>query len=353
MFRLLASIAVITTFTPLASAQAFRPAIVAVLRESQPGFNGVNSKDGQLLLLNEEAKVVGEISELSICGTWTLQGQMLFDPAHQQFVVVETAGERLSFFDYTGRLKRAIEVGDPQCAAITHDSTLIGCVAGGSLNALETIFFDLETGKEVSRYKWGGTTLINDVEPPLFWSVGTQVTAFDSDGNISLRRPLSQMPPEPNAATVINASNWCATGVAIEGRNKDPHQRRIWVMERKHPDVKGSLNRLFAIEPTGRTRILVELGEVVPISIACATCRDGHSQIVVVDARTGELVSFNLDGESMEKVDLDARAVGFSERFGLWVAGTKSIKRLDPADLSVITEHTFEDEGNVIGLTVR
>lgn len=352
MFRLLASLAIITMFSPLVSAQAFRPAIVAVLRDVKPGSDGENSRDGQLLLLNEEAKVVGKITDLSAGGTWTLQNQMLFDSAHQQFIVVETAGQRLSFFDYSGKLKHKIDVESPHAVAMTHDSKLIACVAGGNLNVLETIFFDMETGKEVSRYNWGGTTLINDSEPPQFWAVGTQVTAFDSEGNLSVRRPLSQLPPEPDATTVINARNWAATGIAIEEHQR-PDLRRIWVMERQHPDVKGSLNRIFAMDPMGQTRILVDLGEVNPISIACATYRDEISRIVIVDARTGELISFNSDGELKEKVDHDARAVGFSKRFGLWVVGSKSIKRLDPADLKVLSEHTFEDEGTVIGLTVR
>jgi len=136
MFRLLVFIAVMTTFAPVAMAQVFRPATVAVLRDTQPGFNGMNSKDAQLLLLNEEAKVVGKISDLSACGSWTLQNQMLFDPAHQQFVVVEAAAQRLSFFDYSGKLKQTIDVESPHAAAMTHDSKLIACLAGGSLNEL-------------------------------------------------------------------------------------------------------------------------------------------------------------------------------------------------------------------------
>ena len=57
--------------------------------------------------------------------------------------------------------------------------------------------------------------------------------------------------------------------------NQNAWMRRIWVIERNHPDVKGSKNRLFAVDPDGQTRILVELQDIDAISVTCATYR-GH-----------------------------------------------------------------------------
>ena len=225
-------------------------------------------------------------------------------------------------------------------------------MVGNTIKNQQTVFFDTSTGKEIRRLNWGGGALTNDIVGSQFWAVGRQLIAFEPEGEIGVRRPLTQLPAEADHPTVINSRNWCGIGVAIEPNDND-WWRRIWVIERHHPDVTGSKNRLFVVDPDGQTRILVELNEIEPRSIACATYRGSLKRILVVDGVTGNLVLFNADGELMGKVDLDVQLVGFGEHSGLWVAGRESIRRLDPSDLSVVAEHTFDQECDSVGLAVR
>ena len=98
---------------------------------------------------------------------------------------------------------------------------------------------------------------------------------------------------------------------------------------------------------------IVELNEIDPRSIACATYQGNLKRILVVDGVAGNLVSFDSHGNLMGKVELSMQVVGFGEQSGLWVAGRKSVRRLDPTDLSVIAEHTFDHECDSVGLAVR
>lgn len=346
MFRYLASIGVLLSLTCPVLAQ---PA-VAVLRDTETEGDSFH---GQAILLDSHANEVGAISKLGASQSISCQNKVLFDPVHARLFLLENMRDRVSVFDYNGAPLLTIPIENANDIVLTDDAKLIGCVVGNTINKKQTVFFDATTGKEIRRLNWGGVALTNDVADPQFWAVGQQLIAFEPEGEIRVRRPLTRLPAEPDHPTVINSRNWCAVGVAVEP-NENAWMRSIWVIERDHPDVKGSKNRLFAVDQDGQTRILVELGEIDPRSVTCAWTR-GHNThyILVVDGATGNLVQFNSDGELKRRKALGAQLVAFGEDSGLWVAGRKSVMRIDPSDLSVLAEHGFGQEADVVGLSAR
>jgi hypothetical protein len=80
--------------------------------------------------------------------------------------------------------------------------------------------------------------------------------------------------------------------------------------------------------------------------------RDTHS-VFVVDGKSGDVLEFNSDGELRKRHALDARLIAASEESGLWIANTKSIRRLNPKTLEEISQHDFETEAQPVGLAVR
>ena len=60
---------------------------------------------------------------------------------------------------------------------------------GQMLNSFQTAIFDLSSGEEISRLPIGGVAFVNDQEDELVWAVGEQITAFNFDGDIRIRRP--------------------------------------------------------------------------------------------------------------------------------------------------------------------
>ena len=352
MVRYLASLGLLFCLVSSVLAQSDRPPAVAVLRDSEPAFDGTDIYHDHAILLDSEANVIKTISGLGLYQSWSHQNMLLFDMAHRHLILIENQRDRLSVFDYNGTSQLTIPIENANAITLTDDATMIGCMVSKTLNEQQTVYFETTTGKEIRRLNWGGVALINDVVGSQFWAVGKQLIAFEPEGEISVRRPLTRLPAEPHHPTVINSRNWCGVGVAVEP-NANHWNRRIWVIEREHPDVKGSLNRLFAVDPDGQSRILVELNDIDPRSIACATYKGDLTLILVVDGATGDLVSFNSDGERMRKVELGVQMVGFGEHSGLWVAGRKSLQRLDPSDLSVVAQHTFEQDADPVGLAVH
>ncbi len=352
MVRFLASLGLLFSLASSVSAQSQRLPSVAVLRDIESAVHGAGIDRDEMLLMDSQANVISAVSGLGVCGSWSQQNTLQFDAEHQHIILAENLRGRISMFDYNASCQLTIPMENIHAITLNDDATMIGCVVGRDLNKLQTVFCETTTGNEIRRLNWGGVALVNDVVGSRFWSVGKQLIAFDAEGEIAIRRPLTRLPAEPDHPPVINSRNWCGTGVAVEPNSNDSW-RRVWVIERDHPDVKGSRNRLFAVDPDGQTRILVDLKDIDPRSIACAKYHGNITRILVVDRTTGDLVSFNHDGELMGKVALETQLVRFEEHAGLWVAGRKSIKRLDPTDLSVIAEHEFEQECDIVGLAVR
>ena len=265
--------------------------------------------------------------------------------------IVEPLKEKVSCFDDRGNRIQEIDVEDPGAIVLNSEGTLLACDVGQMLNSFQTVILDLSSGEETRRLPIGGVAFVNDPEDDLVWAAGEQVTAFKFDGGIRIRRPLSRLDPEKKHPTVINARSWAATGIAFE-YNSSPWARSFWILERDHPNVKGSKNRLFAVNEKGSIRILTELNDIDPASIAIPPRRDGHS-VLVVDRKSGDVLEFNSDGELRKRHALDAGLIAASEESGLWIANTKSIRRLNPKTLEEISQHDFETEAQPVGLAVR
>ena len=326
--------------------------IVAVLRDSTKAFDGAGVNRDSVILLDSQANPIKVIAGVGVSQSISSQNQLLFDAVHRSVLVAENTRGRVSVFGYDGDSRLEIPIENVSGIFLSPDSKQIGCVVGFSIDDLQTVIFDAESGKEIRRLKWGGVALTTDVVGSQLWAVGRQLIGFDPEGGVTVRRPLTQLPAEPLHPTVINSRNWCAIGVAIQS-NKDDWGRRIWVAEQKHTDVRGSRNRLFAVGPDGQTRILVELDNIDPRSIACATYQGGLNRILIVDRKTGDLVSFDSDGKLMGRDKLDVQLVAFGENSGLWVAGRQSIRQLDPSDLSIVAEHKFIEALETVGLAVH
>lgn len=351
MFRHLPIFGLLILSAGPALAQSETPDVV-VLRDTDKDFTRVDASNDQAVILAGDGNKLHEITGLGLIESLSCQNQVLIDTIRKRILIVEKLRDQVSAFRFDASPQSTFAIEDVMNIVLSGETDLIGCVTGANLDHLEMAFLDETTGEESHRIDWGGVAVINDAVGSQLWSVGRKLTAFTPEGEVQVRRPLSRLPAETDHPTVINARNWCGVGLAIEA-NENAWMRRIWVVERNHSDVRGSRNRLFAVEPDGQTRILVELEDIIPRSIAIATYRTDLQKVLIVDRTTGDLVSYNTDGELMGRESLGAHLVAFGEEAGLWVVGPKTARRLDPEDLSVIAEYVFEQEADPIGLTVR
>ncbi len=213
MIRYLASIGILLSLTSPVIAQPKGPPAVAVLRDTESDGKGEGVYHDQAILLDSDANELGTISGLGVSQSLSYQNKVLIDVIHDRLLIVENLRDRLSVFDYNGTPQLSIPIHNPNAIVLTDDATLIGCVVmDKSVYELQTAFLDATTGKEIRRLNWGGLALANDVGDSLFWAVGPQLIAFEPEGEIRVRRPLTQLPAEPDHPTVINSKklvrNW-------------------------------------------------------------------------------------------------------------------------------------------------
>lgn len=354
MLRFLLALGWFCCFPVVVVAQGELPAVV-LLRLPESAIQKNGDAHGEAVFLDADATLMETVPDLGINRSVSLQNKVVMDTNHRRIFVAEPLFSRVAVLGNEGSLEKQIPVDDAGYLVLSPDGKTLACVTGKEMNSLQTAVFDVDSGMETDRFDFAGLAFANDPAESLIWAAGKEIVAFGLDGSIRIRRPLSQPPPERDHPTIINARNWCSTGVAA-APNENAAWRRFWFIERRHDDVSGSRNRLFALDPEGQIRILVELAEIEPVSLACATYRSGRHPIcviLVVDRVTGDVVSFNSDGERTGRKSLQARQIAFGTDSGLWIAGRKFIRRIEPANLDVISEHEFEQEGEPAGLAAR
>lgn len=350
MIRLLFFIALLCP--GIAFGQSAKSPSVAILRETPTEAKAPNANVGTAVLLDANANLLKSIVGLGAGRSVSSQNKIQISQTTGQVILVEDRLDRISVFSASGEPETHIPLGNVNGFALSDDGQTLICLAGPTLRDVQTVFVDMSTGKHTHRINLGGVALVKDVSGSQFWTIGKQLSAFDQNGEVSVRRPLTRLPHATGHPTVINSRNWCGVGLTVQP-NKNDSWLSIWAIERHHADVPGSKNRLFAVDADGQTRILVELKDVDPRSVACATYRTDLTRILVVDGSTGDLVSFNSDGELMSREKLGVELVSFGEHSGLWVVGRKSAKHLDPSDLSVLAEFQFKTPSVPIGMAVR
>jgi hypothetical protein len=119
MVRYLASIGLLLSVASSVLAQSDRPPVVAVLRDSEPAFNGADIDHDHAVLLDSEANVVRTISRLG--------GEPIaFAPKHVAARCGSSAACRgrelapsLVFFDYAGVSQQTIPIENASAIALT------------------------------------------------------------------------------------------------------------------------------------------------------------------------------------------------------------------------------------------
>lgn len=82
-----------------------------------------------------------------------------------------------------------------------------------------------------------------------FWLAGYEIIKLDRQGSILFRQPVNGW--------------WCAS-VSV-----NPKSGGVWLVERNHPDVPNSKNRVWLLKPDGSVSQQVEFGEQNVFGIDC------------------------------------------------------------------------------------
>jgi hypothetical protein len=179
------------------------------------------------------------------------------------------------------------------------------CAVGESLAVGETVDLDT-TGHEFASFPVKGIDIAHDQHTDGFWLVGYGITKLSREGKILFQKPHE---------------GWACVSVAA-----NPRDGSVWIVERAHPDVAGSANRLWHLGADGTTIKTWQLGDKLIFGVACEP-KTGTAWVVCLG---GDVLRFTADGRELPALPVNARAISISPSTGqVWVTTDMEILQLD------------------------
>lgn len=156
------------------------------------------------------------------------------------------------------------------------------------------------------RFDASGSEIAYSPAGRCFWLAGRKVQRFDADGKLVSEAPLSFA--------------FGARGMAV-----NPQDGTVWVIEGKHPQVYGSLNRILILSPDGQVLKEMDLGDTYGLSIALDTVR----RVAWVQAGEG-IRRISFDGQTLSELPVQGHVCIEPDTGCAWVASRTGVYRIDP-----------------------
>ncbi len=185
--------------------------------------------DGLRILRASDTQKGGSVKsiiqeEYNACQTIGAIHCLAVNAAGGRIYLCELAGNRVTALDFQGR--KLWQVGKVKAGALAVDPKTgrLWCSVGSSLAAGETVVFD-GAGREVASFPLRGVDIAYDPHTEAFWLVGDAITKVTREGKVLFQKP---------------GTGWAFVSAAV-----NPNDGSVWIVERAHPQVARSVNRLF------------------------------------------------------------------------------------------------------------
>jgi hypothetical protein len=209
--------------------------------------------------------------------------------------------------DLQGRKVWQVEGIDADALAVDPRTGHVWCTGGKNLVDGETVVFDGD-GVEVNSFPVRGIDIAYDPKTDAFWLVGYGVVKLGRDG-----KELFRMPRQ----------GWAWVSVAT-----DPNDGSVWFLERSHPDVARSENRLWHLDANGGVRKVQALGEKHPFSVAF----NQKTNIAWVTCPRSAILRFTSDDRELTPLAIAVHSITVSPTTGqVWAATRTELVRIGPA----------------------
>jgi 5-hydroxyisourate hydrolase-like protein (transthyretin family) len=246
--------------------------------------------------------------EFNTCQTIGSIHCVALNAARGRIYVSEIAGNRVTALDVQGGKLWEVEKIEAGALAVDTKTGHLWCTVGHTLAIGQTVVFD-RTGREVTSFPVRGVDIAYDPHTDGFWLVG--------DGITKLSRQGQELFHELRAG-------WAYVSVAM-----NPRDGSLWIVERAHPDVARSVNRLWHRDAKGGVIKTWDLGEKPIFGVAC----DPKTGTAWVTSLGTDLLRFTADGNELPPLPVKARAIAISPATGqVWLTTETDIVRLDGSD---------------------
>ena len=282
----------------------WRQIAVVVLDNCDPNFKGQGPHGDAIRFLTEDGTEKFVLAGLNNAESVGCNHRVVLDPDRFRVYVCEDVKQRVSAIDSSGKLLFASEIVDARAMAVDPQTGNLWCLVGRSFDKGEAMVLDLD-GNHVATHPINGIDIAYSPYDQTFWAVGYPITKFDREGRILVQKPRK---------------GWARVCVA-----PDPGDGGVWVAERDHPNVSGSVNRLLRLDRKGDLLHEVPLGIRDPFTVAY----DSENRLVWVGG--GNLLSrVSLDGDMLPPLAISARSITISATTGaVWVGTDREILRLN------------------------
>jgi hypothetical protein len=285
-----------------------------VLDDCDKGFEKNRPhRDGLRILEVSQTPGLGNVKsrfirEFNTCQTVGAIHCVSVDPTRERIYVSELAGNRVTSLDLQGR--ELWQVGEISASALAVDpkTGFLWCTTGRSLTDGETVVLDGK-GREVASFPYRGVDIAFDPHTEGFWLVGNQITKLSRSGKVLFQQ---------------ECEGWAFVSVAVNQTDGS-----VWTIERAHPDVARSCNRLWHHNANGGLLKMRSLGEKLMFGVAC----EPKMGTVWVTCLQSDVLRFSTQGDELPAFPTKARAISVSPTTGrVWMTTETEVLWLDEAD---------------------
>jgi beta-lactamase regulating signal transducer with metallopeptidase domain/thiol-disulfide isomerase/thioredoxin len=283
------------------------PGSVVVADDTDPNFEKDRPHTDGVRLLTPSGEERWSAGGLNNCQTVGGIHGVAVDPKRGRVYARELVAHRILAYTADGKKLWQIEGVDADALAVDEQTGNLWASGGSSLNDGQTIVFDPQ-GNEVAAYPFRGIDIAHDPQSGSFWLAGYELIKVDRSGEVLFRKPVA---------------GWCYASASV-----NPTDGSVWIVERDHPDVSGSKNRLWLLARNGDVRQEVDLGKDGAFVIEC----DPKSGDAWFSGYGRGLRRVTASGELGEPLAITASNIAISPTTGdVWMATADAVLRLDGA----------------------
>jgi len=277
---------------------------VIVLDDSDADFQADRPHRDGLRILTDSGQEIAATKGFNTCQSVGGIHGVAVDLARGRIYLSEQAANRIVALDLGGRKIWQIEGIEAGALAVDPRTGNVWCTVGKNLAEGETVVLDAD-GAEVDSFPVRGIDIAYDPKTDAFWLVGYGVVKLGRDGKELFRKPKE---------------GWACVSIAA-----DPNDGSVWIVERSHPDVARSENRLWHLDASGELRKVWSLGEKDVFGVAFSQKAD----TAWVACLGSDLLRFTSGGLELPPLPIPARSIAVGQANGqVWAATETELVRI-------------------------
>lgn len=276
---------------------------VLLLADSDPSFETTIPHHDNLIAYDIDGHEMWRKSAFNLAGSAT-NSHLASDAARNRIYCGENVGNKLWALDSTGQPFWCVSEIAADCVMVDPMTGNIWCSGSGNYEFGETVIFSPD-GEELFALPFRAIDMAYDPISDAFWLVGYQIFKISRDGTLQLREKVA---------------GWCASSIA-----PNPRDGRAWIVERGHPDMSESRNRLWLRSSDGDVlkEIVLPDGQS-PGGVVWLTEHEG----LLSDYKSGiSLVS--VEGELKQILEMPIRSLATHDTGEqVWLTTPTNLKRI-------------------------